>query len=66
MTDTKHSMRRRSPNGIDKRQIAMRLLPDERQQFDQLAQEHRYTDGALAREIYLLGLPLWKAAHASA
>jgi hypothetical protein len=58
--------RRRIPNGIDKRAIAMRLMPNEREQFDDLAKQHHLTDGALAREIYLLGLPLWQAAHASA
>ncbi|WP_137936085.1 hypothetical protein [Chitinivorax sp. B] len=54
------SMRRRIPNGIDKRAIAMRLMPDERKRFDELAVRHNLTDGALARLVYLTGLQVWE------
>lgn len=51
--------RRRAPAGVDHRQIAMRLLPAEREQLDSLARDYGITHGALSREIYLAGLPVW-------
>lgn len=60
------AVRHRIPNGIDKRAINMRLMPEERQSFDALAKQHNLSDAALAREIYLAGLPVWQAAHAAA
>lgn len=58
--------RKRAPNGIDKRQIAVRLMPEERRKLEQYATSQLLTEGAMLREIYLLGLPVWEATHTNA
>lgn len=58
--------RKRAPNGIDKRQIAVRLMPEERRQLELHAEKQRLTEGAMLREIFLLGLPAWEATHTNA
>jgi len=53
--------RRRAPRGVDPREVAMRLMPEERKQFDELANQFGISDGAMSREVYLAGLPVWLA-----
>lgn len=39
------------------------LLPDERAEADHLAQATGTTRSALLREVYLLGIPLYRTQH---
>ena len=54
--------RKRVPNGVDKREVAVRLMPDERAQLEQLAARAGLTEGAMMRHLFLLGLPHHAAA----
>lgn len=58
--------RKRVPNGVDKRMIAVRLMPEERRKLEQFAASELLTEGAMLREIFLLGLPAWEATHTNA
>lgn len=49
----------RNPSGVTKtKQIALRLLPEDRLQADRLAKESGHSASALASKAYLKGLPL--------
>ena len=49
----------RNPSGVTKaKQIALRLLPEDRAQADRLAKESGHSASALASKAYLKGLPL--------
>lgn len=51
----------RNPNGLVKdKPIALRLMPDELSEAKQLANDRRQSESAMAREAYLLGVPLLK------
>jgi len=51
-----------NPKGVSKaKPIALRLLPDEEIEAAAVAEERHQTKSAMAREAYLLGLPLLKA-----
>lgn len=58
--------RKRAPNGVDKREITVRLMPEERRKLEQNAASELLTEGAMLREIFLLGLPVWEATHTNA
>jgi hypothetical protein len=50
-----------NPKGVSKgKQIALRLLPAEEAEAVKLAKERHQSRSAMAREAYLLGLPLLK------
>lgn len=49
----------RNPHGVaDVKPIALRLLPEERDQAEALAQKAESSMSSLARKAYLKGLPL--------
>lgn len=49
----------RNPHGVaDVKPIALRLLPEERDQAEQLSQQADCSMSSLARSAYLKGLPL--------
>lgn len=51
--------RKRTPDGVDyTKPIALRLMPNERRQAEQLSRRCGKTMAAFAREAYLAGLPL--------
>ncbi|MDN0075616.1 hypothetical protein QU481_12005 [Crenobacter sp. SG2303] len=56
MPTTSKPVRRRAPNGVDRKQVAMRLFPSEREQLVKLADERGMMEGAFAREMYLEGM----------
>jgi hypothetical protein len=46
---------------VEKRQIALRLLAPELEKHEILVGQRGTTSAALAREIYLLGLPVYES-----
>jgi len=51
-----------NPKGVSKgKPIALRLLPEEAEEASTVAKERHQSKSAMAREAYLLGLPLLKA-----
>lgn len=51
--------RKRTPDGVNySKPIALRLMPDEREQAEVISTRLNKTKSALAREAYLAGLPL--------
>lgn len=57
----KPPVRRYAPRGVEKRQIALRLLAPELKKHENLVEQRGTTSAALAREIYLLGLPVYES-----
>lgn len=55
--------RKKAPTGVDKRAVVVRLMPDERTKLEQFAASAGLTEGAMMRQIFLLGLPLHQASH---
>lgn len=50
------------PRGTAKQKpVQMRLLSDERREFERLCQQQGGSESSIARAIYLTGLPVWLA-----
>lgn len=63
---TGKTARNRAPTGVSKRRVVVRLMPDEREALEQFAASAGLTEGAMMRQIYLLGVPLYQASHTNA
>jgi len=50
--------RKHSPNGINHKAIALRLMPDERKEAVELSGKLNLSHSAFARKVYLRGIPL--------
>lgn len=51
-----------APRGAAKEKtVQMRLLTDERREFERLCREQGGSESSIARAIYLAGLPVWLA-----
>lgn len=51
-----------APRGAAKEKtVQMRLLTDERREFERLCREQGGSESSIARAIYLTGLPVWLA-----
>jgi len=48
--------RKRTPNGIDPRPVALRLMPEEREEVEALSAEANVTMAAFSRECFVVGL----------
>jgi hypothetical protein len=60
---TGKTARNRAPTGVSKRRVVVRLMPAEREALEQFAASAGLTEGAMMRQIYLLGVPLYQPAH---
>lgn len=56
MTTT--ALRKRSPHGVDSNPIALRLMPEERTQAEDISKQLGLSKATFARLAYLAGIPL--------
>lgn len=63
---TGKTARNRAPTGVSKRRVVVRLMPAEREALEQFAASAGLTEGAMMRQIYLLGVPHYQATHTNA
>jgi hypothetical protein len=52
--------RKRSPRGVNHSAIALRLMPGELDEANRIAEKAGISKSSMARQSYLLGLPLLK------